>query len=158
MLSKRSRLDSKLGALSGLVVWVTLAILCASYQSNSIARRAPWSAGAPILVSTVAKASCHPPRTHRTTAAAPAAGFAQVDSEIETKDWPQTIEMVSGPTRTRTWDQRIMSPSPQEGHTEDKALSSASSEQIRQSSQPRRKSTPEPNSEEQPDGKKGGAE
>ena len=35
---------------------------------------------------------------------------AQVDSESETKDWPQTIEMIGGPTRTRTWDQRIMSP------------------------------------------------
>ena len=73
-------------------------------------------------------------------------------------DSPNSLETNGGPTRTRTWDQRIMSPSAQEGNTEDKALNSASSEQIRQSPQPRRKSISQPNPENQPDGKKGGAE
>jgi hypothetical protein len=51
-----------------------------------------------------------------------------------------------------------MSPSPQEGNKEEKALNSAGSEQIRQSPQPRRKSISQPNPEKQPEGKKGGAE
>ena len=63
---------------------------------------------------------------------------AQLEDMSETEIPPEVVDLIGGPTRIRTWNQQIMSPSTDSENKGNPQLPSADSGKVLQNPQPRR--------------------